>query len=92
MDLCILNINNNNKCELAITDNIDETSICQINFNNEISKKDDLSNIKIEKRCIKFNSSNFIPLCICYCTNKFILYGQSNGILRIYNKETKKED
>ena len=92
MDLCILNINNNNKYELAITDNIDETSICQINFNNEVSIKDDLSNIKTEKRCIKFNSSNFIPLCICYCTNKFILYGQSNGILRIYNKETKKED
>ena len=91
MDLGILKLNEN-KYEIAITDNIDETSICEINFNNDKNVKDDLSNIKIEKRSIKFNSSNFIPLCICFCTKKFILYGQSNGILRIYNNEIKKEN
>ena len=91
MDLCILKLDDN-KYEAAITDTIDETSICEINFNNEKNIKSDLSNIKIEKRCLKFNSSNFIPLCICYCTQKFILYGQSNGILRIYNNEIKKEN
>ena len=91
MDLCILKLDEI-KYEIAITDTIDETSICQINFNNDNNLIDDLSNIKIEKRCVKFNSSNFIPLCICYCTPKYILYGQSNGILRIYNNEIKKEN
>jgi WD40 repeat protein len=28
---------------------------------------------------------------MCHCANKFILYGQSNGVLRIYNNDNKEE-
>ena len=87
MDICVLNIEKN-KYEIIITDTIDETSI----FIVDINDKKDLNNIDIEKRYIKFTSSNFVPLCISHCSQKYILYGQSNGILRINNNESKKED
>ena len=91
MDLCLLKIDEI-KYEIIITDTIDETSIFTINFNNGNNIQNDYNNIEINKRNIKFNSSNFIPLCITNCTQKYILYGQSNGILRIYNKENKSEN
>ena len=91
MDLCLLKIDEI-KYEIIITDTIDETSIFTINFNNGNIIQNDYNNIEINKRNIKFNSSNFIPLCITNCTQKYILYGQSNGILRIYNKENKSEN
>ena len=85
MDLCILNLQNNN-FQISITDTIDETSIFNFKLINE---KD--TNINISKKSIKFTSSNFIPLCICYCTEEYLLYGQSNGILRVYNYKNKNE-
>ena len=91
MDLTVINLNNN-KYELVITDTIDETTIFTINFNNEKDYKNGHSNVEIEKTNKKFTSSNFIPLCISHCINKFLLYGQSNGILRIYNKENHTEN
>ena len=91
MDLSVIYLNNN-KYELVITDTIDEATIFTINFNNIKNDKNDYNNLEIEKRSIKFTSSNFIPLCVSYCTNKFLLYGQSNGVLRIYNNENQKEN
>ena len=93
MDLSVISLDDNNY-ELAVTDTIDETTIFSLNFINDKENKNDYNNIeiKINKQNIKFTSSNFVPLCISYCTNKFLLYGQSNGILRIYNKETKNEN
>ena len=86
MDLCLLNLENN-KFKISITDTIDETTIFIFDLNNE----DNNYNINLNKNIIKFTSSNFIPLCICYCTDKFLLYGQSNGVLRIYNIDKKEE-
>ena len=91
MDLSVICLNYN-KYEIAITDTIDETTIFNINFNNQRNYKNDYNNLEIQKRSNKFTSSNFIPLCISHCTNKFLLYGQSNGILRIYNNENQKEN
>ena len=93
MDLSILSLNDNNY-ELAVTDTIDETTIFSLNYINEKGNTNDNNDIetKIDKKNIKFTSSNFVPLCISYCTDKFLLYGQSNGILRIYNKENKCEN
>ena len=88
MDLCILNLENN-KYKLFITDTIDETSILTFDLNNNNSLID--NNIKINKNIIKFTSSNFIPLCICNCSEKYLLYGQSNGVLRIYNTYIQQE-
>ena len=88
MDLCLLNLGNN-KFKIAITDTIDETSFITFEVNSGNNNIDSITNIN--KTNIKFTSSNFIPLCICYCTCKFLLYGQSNGILRIVDNENNEE-
>ena len=86
MDLCLLNLENN-KFKISITDTIDETTNIIFDLNN----KDNNYNINLNKNSIKFTSSNFVPLCINYCTEKYLLYGQSNGVLRIYNIIDKKD-
>ena len=86
MDLCLLNLENN-KFKITVTDTIDETS----NFIFDLKNEDNNFNINLQKDIIKFTSSNFIPLCIYYCTEKFLLYGQTNGVLRVFNNY-KKDD
>jgi hypothetical protein len=91
MDLCLLNLENN-KFNISVTDTIDETSIFSFVINNEDNNNTNIDdNIIINKKIIKFTSSNFIPLCICYCSDKYLLYGQSNGILRIYSNNNGEE-
>ena len=79
---------NDNKYEIALTDTIDETSILTFKLNNGKN----INDFDINEKYIKFTSSNFIPLCITHCSEKFFFYGQSNGILRIFNKENKNEN
>ena len=86
MDLCLLKLENN-KFQISVTDTIDETT----SFIFDISNKDNNYNINLNKNSIKFTSSNFIPLCMSYCTQNYLLYGQSNGVLRIYCIIDKKE-
>ena len=88
MDLCLLNLENN-KFQISVTDTIDVTSIFSFDLN--IENKSVIDNIYINKNNIRFISSNFIPLCMCYCTDKYLLYGQSNGVLRIYDCYNKQE-
>ena len=88
MDLCLLNLENN-KFRISITDTIDETSIITFGIGTENNIIDNIKDIN--KKVIKFTSSNFVPLCICCYTDKYLLYGQSNGILRIYNNLNKEE-
>ena len=87
MDLCLMDFGND-KYSICITDTIDETSIYNIDLNND---NHSIMENSINKNSIKFTSSNFIPLCICHCSNKYILYGQSNGVLRIYSNDNKEE-
>ena len=85
MDLCLMDLGNK-KYNICISDTIDETSIYSIDLNND---NNSIIETTINKNIIKFTSSNFIPLCMCHCSNNFILYGQSNGVLRIYNSFNK---
>ena len=87
MDLCLMDLGNQ-KYSIWITDTIDETTIYNIDLN---ADNNSIMETNINKNVIKFTSSNFIPLCMCHCSNKYILYGQSNGVLRIYNNDNKKE-